>query len=77
MLKTRPQNVLLSCAWLWLHPAWLRLAVADIEWVSGVQWGYCVLDEGHTIRNPSSKITQVRRTALCPGSALSSKQTAD
>jgi hypothetical protein len=32
---------------------------ADIEWLSSRPWGYCVLDEGHVIRNPKAKITQV------------------
>lgn len=39
---------------------------ADVDWVSGVQWGYCVLDEGHAIRNPTSKVTQVRPAAALP-----------
>ena len=33
---------------------------SDADWVSGVSWLYCVLDEGHMIRNPKSKIAQVR-----------------
>ena len=33
---------------------------ADIEWIAQRQWLYCVLDEGHIIRNPKAKITQVR-----------------
>ncbi len=33
---------------------------ADVDWVSGRQWGYAVLDEGHIIRNPKSQISQVR-----------------
>jgi SNF2 family DNA or RNA helicase len=32
---------------------------ADIEWVAQRQWLYCVLDEGHIIRNPKAKVTQV------------------
>ena len=32
---------------------------ADIEWVAQRQWLYCVLDEGHVIRNPKAKLTQV------------------
>ncbi len=32
---------------------------ADIEWVAQQQWLYCVLDEGHVIRNPKAKLTQV------------------
>lgn len=34
---------------------------SDIEWLSGIKWAYCVLDEGHAIRNPSSKIAQAAR----------------
>ena len=34
---------------------------ADVEWVSSIQWLYCVLDEGHAIRNPGSKIAQAAR----------------
>lgn len=30
---------------------------ADVDWVAGRRWLYCVLDEGHTIRNPRSRIT--------------------
>lgn len=29
---------------------------AGIDWVSSIKWSYCVLDEGHAIRNPSSKL---------------------
>ena len=32
---------------------------ADVEWLAQQAWLYCVLDEGHIIRNPKSKITQV------------------
>ena len=32
---------------------------SEIEWVQGVAWNYCILDEGHIIRNPRSKINQV------------------
>lgn len=32
---------------------------ADTEWLAHQAWLYCVLDEGHIIRNPKSKITQV------------------
>ena len=32
---------------------------ADVGWVSARSWGYCVLDEGHVIRNPKSKVAQV------------------
>ncbi|CAK0788009.1 hypothetical protein CVIRNUC_011231 [Coccomyxa viridis] len=31
---------------------------ADIEWIAQRQWLYCVLDEGHIIRNPKAKVTQ-------------------
>ncbi|GIL55055.1 hypothetical protein Vafri_10704, partial [Volvox africanus] len=30
---------------------------ADIEWVASRRWLYCVLDEGHAIRNPRSRVT--------------------
>lgn len=32
---------------------------SDVEWVSSITWLYCVLDEGHIIKSPKSKITQV------------------
>ena len=32
---------------------------ADVDWVAQRQWLYCVLDEGHIIRNPKAKVTQV------------------
>ena len=32
---------------------------SDVGWVSGIMWNYCVLDEGHIIRNPRAKISQV------------------
>ncbi len=35
---------------------------ADVDWLSQHTWLYCVLDEGHIIRNPKSKITQVLLT---------------
>lgn len=31
---------------------------ADIDWFSGLQWNYCVLDEGHLIRNPATRVSQ-------------------
>ncbi|DBA67496.1 TPA: hypothetical protein ACH3X2_001776 [Trebouxia sp. C0005] len=31
---------------------------ADVHWLAQHTWLYCVLDEGHIIRNPKSKITQ-------------------
>ena len=37
---------------------------ADIEWVAQQQWLYCVLDEGHVIRNPKAKLTQVMLSNL-------------
>lgn len=40
---------------------------ADVEWVAGRQWVYCVLDEGHIIRNPKAKITQVAFPVLLSG----------
>lgn len=40
---------------------------ADIEWVAQRQWLYCVLDEGHIIRNPKAKLTEV----LLSGQSLS------
>jgi len=32
---------------------------ADIDWLSGVRWDYCILDEGHVIRSTKSKLAQV------------------
>ena len=29
----------------------------DVEWVAAQQWDYCILDEGHAIRNIESKVT--------------------
>lgn len=29
---------------------------SDIEWVAGIDWDFCILDEGHTIKNAKSKI---------------------
>jgi TATA-binding protein-associated factor len=34
---------------------------ADVDWVSSVDWMYCVLDEGHAVRNPASKVSQAVR----------------
>lgn len=31
---------------------------ADVEWVASVSWDYCVLDEGHVIRSPKTKLAQ-------------------
>ena len=36
---------------------------ADVDWVSRRSWAYCVLDEGHIIRNPRSKLAQARAGA--------------
>ena len=33
-------------------------ARADVEVLSGVDWAYVILDEGHAIRNPAAKVTQ-------------------
>ena len=35
----------------------------DVDWVCSQAWAYCVLDEGHAIRNPSSKISQAAKRA--------------
>lgn len=32
---------------------------SDVDWVASCPWLYCVLDEGHMIRNPKSKVAQV------------------
>ncbi|CAD7702492.1 unnamed protein product [Ostreobium quekettii] len=29
---------------------------ADVQWVSSIRWNYCVLDEGHLIKNPNTKV---------------------
>jgi len=29
----------------------------DIELLSNIEWNYCILDEGHVIKNPESKIS--------------------
>ena len=34
---------------------------ADAAWVSGVRWRYAVLDEGHAIRNPHSRLAAAAR----------------
>jgi len=39
---------------------------SDIEWVQSMAWNYCILDEGHIIRNPRSKINQVTPTSTWP-----------
>lgn len=30
----------------------------DIEWLSNVDWNYCILDEGHIIKNGKTKLTK-------------------
>lgn len=46
---------------------------SDIDWLACLQWNYCILDEGHIVRNPKSKIAQVSTRALpasvCPSAA--------
>lgn len=27
-----------------------------VEWVTSIQWNYCILDEGHVVRNIESKV---------------------
>ena len=34
---------------------------SDADWAAGITWLYCVLDEGHMIRNPKSKLAQVKQ----------------
>jgi TATA-binding protein-associated factor len=34
---------------------------ADVDWVAAQRWLYCVLDEGHVIQNPKSKISAAAR----------------
>ncbi|KAL4458077.1 hypothetical protein ABPG75_012942 [Micractinium tetrahymenae] len=36
---------------------------ADVDWVCSQAWAYCVLDEGHAIRNPASKVSQAAKRA--------------
>lgn len=35
-----------------------EVARNDIDAISKAAWNYCVLDEGHYIRNPKAKITK-------------------
>ncbi|KAI3435532.1 hypothetical protein D9Q98_001597 [Chlorella vulgaris] len=35
----------------------------DVDWVCAQAWSYCVLDEGHAIRNPASKVAQAAKRA--------------
>lgn len=37
---------------------------SDAAWAAQQRWLYAVLDEGHAIRNPKSKIAQVRYILL-------------
>lgn len=32
---------------------------ADVDWLTKHTWLYCILDEGHIIRNPKNRTTQV------------------
>jgi len=34
-----------------------------VDWVCSHAWAYCVLDEGHAIRNPGSKVSQAAKLA--------------
>lgn len=38
---------------------------ADADWTSAHPWAYCVLDEGHVIHNPKSKLAQVCVNLRC------------
>ena len=40
-------------------PLHLQVLRSDVQWVAARSWDYCVLDEGHMIRNPKSKVAQV------------------
>lgn len=46
---------------------------ADIDWVASRRWLYCVLDEGHAIRNPRSRVTMACKKVMaqhrCEGNA--------
>ena len=33
----------------------------DIDWLETLSFNYCILDEGHLIKNPSAKITQATK----------------
>ncbi len=37
----------------------LQVLRSDVQWVAARSWDYCVLDEGHMIRSPKSKVAQV------------------
>lgn len=45
---------------------------ADVDWLAQHTWLYCVLDEGHIIRNPKNRITQVHACATVSRSVSSS-----
>lgn len=32
----------------------------DIEFFSSVKWNYCILDEGHVIKNGKTKVTIIK-----------------
>jgi TATA-binding protein-associated factor len=34
-----------------------------VDWVCSQAWSYCVLDEGHAIRNPASRVAQAAKRA--------------
>eukprot|EP00887_Chlorella_sp_A99_P001519 scaffold8.g1519.t1 len=38
---------------------------ADADWVASIDWLYCVLDEGHAIRNPASKASARTASDAC------------
>ena len=40
-------------------PCCLQALRSDVQWVAARSWDYCVLDEGHMIRSPKSKVAQV------------------
>ena len=40
-------------------PFYLQVLRSDVQWVAARSWDYCVLDEGHMIRSPKSKVAQV------------------
>lgn len=45
------------------HPPPTHPPATDVDWVCSHAWAYCVLDEGHAIRNPSSKIALAAKRA--------------
>lgn len=50
---------------------WMLLVAAydtvrtDVSWLSHLPWLYCVLDEGHVIRNPKAKTAQACKQVCC------------